>query len=245
MTENQQGQTKRKHRTPALWMVIFIYFCLSVYGIKELIEAVVLSLSDKGFMFTSFFFSIVFWTQPLLFALLGIAAIGIFKIQEWARLLSIVLAWAIVILRIIFWIDMMMRDFVALPMEDVLIEAVILTVVSAFFLFVYYYFNIPRIRKMFLRQEKKDKLKESTLRSNRRGFALLGLLLAAVIILILSFFYFRGPRSCPLTRNRATSSEYGINTSNYKAIQDSARDKIQEIEAERLRQMEELEEVIR
>jgi len=210
-----------------------------------LVEAVILCFSDKGFMLTSFFFSIVFWIQPLLFALLGIVAIGIFKIQEWARVISIVLAWAIVIVRIVNWIDLMMREFVALPMEDVLIEAVIMTVVSGFFLFVYYYFNIPKIKKIFLRQEKAARLKELLMRQNRGGFVLLGLLLAILIILILSWFYFKGPRSCPLTGDSATLSEYGINTSSYKAVQDSARDKIRDIEAQRLRKMEQLEQELR
>lgn len=151
-----QEQTKKPLRTPALWMIIFIYFCFSVYGLKELVEAIVLGFSNRGFMITSFFFSIIFWVQPLLFAVLGIVAFGIFRIQEWARILSIVLAWAIIIIRIIFWIDLMMREFVSLPLEDVFEEALIMTVVSGFFLFVYYYFNIPRIRKMFLRHAKQE-----------------------------------------------------------------------------------------
>jgi hypothetical protein len=245
MAQNLHQASKIKQRTPALWMIIFIYFCFAVYGVRELFEAVALSLLDRGFMVTSFFFSIVFWTQPLLFALLGIAAVGLFKIQEWARILSIVLAWAIVILRIILWIDLMMRGFVALPVEDVFTEAVNLTAVSAFFLFVYYYFNIPRIKKMFLRQAKQEKLNEALLKSNRRGFALLGLLLAAIVILILFFFYFRGPRSCPFTKDSATLSEYGINTSNYQAIEDSARDKVADIQADRLKKMEQLEQQLR
>ena len=243
MKDNLLEQSKRKQRTPALWMIIFIYFCFAVYGIKELIEAIVLSFVSGNFMVVSFFFSIAFWLQPLLFALLGIAAVGIFKIQEWARILSIVLAWAIVVLRIIFWIDLMMRGFVSLPEEDVLSEAVILTVVSAFFLFIYYYFNIPRIKKMFLRQKKKEKLNELLLHGNRRGFALSGVLLAALIIAILFFFYFSGPRTCPFTKNSATLDEYGINTSNYNSVEDSVKDKVGDIEAGSTKKMEQLEQL--
>jgi hypothetical protein len=245
MGNNPREPAKKKHRTPALWMIIFIYFCFAVYGVMELFEAVALSFSDKGFMFTSFFFSIAFWTQPLLFALLGIAAVGIFKIQEWARLLSVVLAWAIIILRIIFWIDLMMREFVSLALEHVFAEALILTVVSAFFLFVYYYFNIPRIKKIFLRQAKQEKLKDILLRNNRKGFALLGLLLALLIILILFMFYFKRPGSCPISAGEATLTEYGINTSSYKAIGESVKDKIQQREAERLKAMEDLKQELR
>lgn len=241
MDKNSQGQVRKKQRTPALWMIIFIYFCFAVYGVMELVEAVMLGFSDKGFMVTSFFFSIIFWTQPLLFILLGIAAVGLFKIQEWARILSIVLAWAIIILRIIFWIDLMMREFVSLPLDDVFIEAVIMTVVSAFLLFVYYYFNIPRIKKIFLRQEKQEKLKDLLVRNSSRGFALLGLLLSLLIILILFLLYFKGSRSCPLTRENTTLTEYGINTSSYKAIKDSVKDKIVETETQRLKKMEQME----
>ena len=240
MKNSSEGKIQKKQRTPALWMVIFIYFCFAVYGVMELAEAVMLAFSDKGFMVTSFFFSIIFWTQPLLFILLGIAAIGLFKIQEWARVLSVVLAWAIIILRIVLWIDLMMREFVSLPLDDVFIEAVIMTVVSAFLLFVYYYFNIPRIKKMFLRQEKQEKLKDLLVRNGSKGFALLGLLLSLLIILVLFLFYFKGPCSCPLTRENAGLSESGINTSSYKAIKDGVKDKIVEIETQRLKKMEEM-----
>ncbi len=237
MYKNYQEQTKKRQRTPALWMIIFIYFCFSVYGVKELVEAIMLSFSDKIFMVSSFFFSLVFWGQPLLFALLGIVAFGIFEIKEWARVLSVVLAWAIIMLRIIVWIDLWMRNFFSLPLEDVFMEAVIMAVVSAFFLFVYYYFNIPKIKKMFLRHEKKERAIELFLRNNRRGFALLGLLIAVLIIFILFLTYFKGRRSCPLSGNL---SEYGINASGYMAIEDNIRDKVRAVEAERLKKMEQL-----
>jgi len=242
MDKNSQEQTKKRQRTPALWMIIFIYLCFSVYGFKELVEATVLSFSDKIFMVSSFFFSLVFWVQPLLFALLGIVAFGIFEIKEWARILSVVLAWAIIILRIIFWIDLMMRDFFSLPLEVVFMEAVILTLVSAFFLFVYYYFNIPKIKKMFLRQEKQERAKELFLRSARRGFMFLGFSIIVLIILILLFlFYFKNFRSCPFTGSNTTFTEYGVNISGYKALEDSVRGKIRDVETNRLQEMEKLE----
>lgn len=249
MDKNPREEAKKKQRTPALWMIIFIYFCFSVYGLKELVEAIILSFSDRNFMVSSFFFSIPFWTQPLLFALLGIVAIGIFKIKEWARILSIVLAWAIIILRIIFWIDLMLREFVSLSLEDVFIEAVILTLVSAFFLFVYYYFNIPKIKKIFLRQEKQEKIKELIRRSAQRGFVLLGLLITAVIIGLLAVLLintiFKKPLGYKFMQSNASLSEYGINTSSYKAVGDSIRDKIRDIEIERLKKMEQPEQELR
>lgn len=241
MANEADNPSQKKHRTPALWMIIFIYFCFAVYGVMRLSEAVTLSFSDQSFMFTSFFFSIVFWILPLLFVLLGFAAVGLFWIREWARILSVVLAWAIIILRIVLWIDLMMREFVSLPLADVFAEALILTVVSAFFMFVYYYFNIPKIKKIFVRREKKEKLQDAILRNNRKGFALWGPLLALLIIFMLFLLYFKKPGSCPFSAGKATLTEYGINTSSPVAIKESIEDEVQEIESQRLKEIEMLE----
>ncbi len=241
MTEQAPVEkNKKNYRTPALWMIIFIYFCFSVFGIKELIEAVLLGFSNKNFMISSFFFSIPFWTEPLLFSVLGMVAVGLFKLREWARIVSVVLAWAIISLRIVFWIDLMMREFFSLPIEDVFIEAVILTVVSGFFLFVYYYFNIIKIKNIFSREEKKYKLKEALLH-RKSGFALPGMLLAVMIILIAVLLYYFMSQPCPVPENTQTLTENGIDTNNYKTIQESMKDKIRDVENQRLEKMEEIE----
>lgn len=80
------------------------------------------------------------------------------------------------------------------------------------------------------------------LRNAQRGFVFLGLAVIVLLILALLFlFYFKNFISSPPAGVNATLPEYSINTSNYKAMEDSVRDKIQNVENERLEKMKQLE----
>ncbi len=85
-------------------------------------------------------------------------------------------------------------------------------------------------------------MKKSCLNEFKKGFAFVELILVLVIILFLIFAVFKLYfKKTPLNQETKKSlSEQGIDTTNYKTIQDSTKKKIQDIKMQHMKELDQI-----